>query len=230
MSDGAATEPSTPGQQRFDRLLQRRLRVANATAWMRAGGIQAVWLIVLVAGAAIPLSDALIIDGWTWVTPVLGLVIVFAAGLERIFRRTTDAAVPLDELRRNIARERRLLMASANVYGEPGATHALFAERVEAHIAEYDRQMVDYGRRIVGDEMNGFLRNSRHGARLDDRAITLAAAGEVLLARRCPPHPASSTMPPGAGGPDDAGAATHQHWGRADVVLRQGARPHGSRT
>lgn len=120
-------------------------------ARLRAGGIQAVWLVVLVAGAAVPLSDALVTDGWEWVNPVLGFVIVLAAGLERIFRRTTDAAVPLDELRRNIAREHRLFLASADVYADPDAAYPRYAERVEEHIARYDHQMVAYAKRVVGD-------------------------------------------------------------------------------
>lgn len=151
MADLPVVEASTPGQQRYEQLVGRRLRVANAAARMRASGIQAVWLVVLVAGAAVPLSEALMTDGWTWVSPVLGFVIVIAAGLERIFRRTTEAAVPLDELRRNVARERRLLLAGADVYGDADATYALFAERVEQHIGVYDRAMVDYAKRVVGD-------------------------------------------------------------------------------
>ena len=118
---------------------------------MRAGGIQAVWLVVLLAGAAVPLTDAVITDGWTWVSPVLGFVIVVAAGLERIFQRATGAAAPLDELRRKVARERRLLQAGADGYADPDATYALYAARVEEHIADYDRQMVEHARRVVGD-------------------------------------------------------------------------------
>ncbi len=62
----------TPGQEQYDRLVRRRLRVANTASRMRAGGIQGVWLVILIAGAAIPLSDALISDGWSWVSPLLG--------------------------------------------------------------------------------------------------------------------------------------------------------------
>ncbi len=149
MGDITEITPSTPGQVQYDRHLRRRLQLADTAAWLRAGGIQAVWLVVLLAGAAVPLSDAILRDGWTWVSPMLGFIIVVAAGLERIFRRTTDAAVPLDELRRKVARERRLLLAGAENYGDPGATYALYAERVEQHIAEYDRQMVAYAKRVV---------------------------------------------------------------------------------
>ncbi len=150
MGDISEITPSTPGQVQYDKHLRRRLLVAGAAAWMRAGGIQAVWLIVLVAGAAVPLSDAVLSgEGWTWVTPTLGFIIVVAAGLERIFRRTTDAAVPLDELRRNVSRERRLLLARAEKYGDPDTTYTLYVQRVEQHIAEYDRQMVEYAKRVV---------------------------------------------------------------------------------
>ncbi len=149
MDDNVEIAPVTPGQQQYDRVLRRRLRVADTAAWLRAGGMQAVWLVVLVAGAAVPLTEAILTEGWTWVSPVLGFVIVVAAGLERIFRRTTDAAVSLDELRRKVARERRLLQARADVYSDPDATYALYAERVEQLIADYDRRMVAYAERVV---------------------------------------------------------------------------------
>ena len=151
VDDNVEVAPSTPGQHQYERALRRRLRLANAAAWMRAGGIQAVWLVVLVAGAAVPLTEAILADGWTWVSPVLGFVIVVAAGLERIFRRTTAAAVSLDELRRSVSRERRLLLAGVDGHNGADATYAAYAERVEQHIAEYDRQMVAYARRVVGE-------------------------------------------------------------------------------
>ncbi len=149
MDDIVEVTPATPGQRQYDRLVRRRLFVADAAAWMRAGGIQLVWLVVLVAGAAVPVSEAVLSDDWAWVSPVLGFVIVVAAGLERIFRRTTDAAVPLDELRRNLARERRLLLAGADGYADSDAGYALHVERVERHIAAYDAQMVEYAKRVV---------------------------------------------------------------------------------
>jgi protein-S-isoprenylcysteine O-methyltransferase Ste14 len=151
VDDNVEITPSTAGQRRYDRTLRRRLRVADAAAWMRAGGIQAVWLVVLVAGAAVPLTEAVIADGWTWVSPVLGFVIVVAAGLERIFQRTTGAAAALDDLRRKVARERRMVQAGAGVYADADASYAQYAARIEEHIADYDRQMVEYARRVVGD-------------------------------------------------------------------------------
>lgn len=150
MTDSTGIAPTTPGQRRYDSTLERRLRLADTAARMRAIGIQTVWLVILVAGAAVPLSDAVLNTGWNWVSPTLGFIIVVAAGLERIFRRTTDAAVPLDELRRKVARERRLLLAGAERYSSPDATYVQYAERVEEHIAEYDRQMVAYAKRVLG--------------------------------------------------------------------------------
>lgn len=139
-----------PGKHRaYERRLRRKRGIADTAAVLRAGGIQFVWLVVLVAGAAIPLTEALVDDGWEWVSPVLGFVVVIAAGLERIFRRTTDAAVALDRLRRNLSRERRLLIAGAGPYATAQDPYALYAESCEGFIATYDDAMVDYSSQAV---------------------------------------------------------------------------------
>lgn len=151
MADGNATVLS-PDHQHYDRAIRRRLRIANGAAWFRATGIQVVWLVVLIAGAGVPLTQALTSDGWTWVNPVLGFVVVIGAGVERIFSRTTEAAVSLDVLRRNLARERRLLMAGSGEYAASDHPHRLYAERVEALIATYDGKMIDYNAQLLGQQ------------------------------------------------------------------------------
>jgi hypothetical protein len=139
-----------PSELEYDLAIRRRLRVANAAAWFRATGIQVVWLVVLVAGAGVPLTQAVASDGWTWVSPVLGFIVVLGAGIERIFSKTTEAAVSLDVLRRSLAGERRQLMSGVGEYAESEDAHRLYAERVEALIAEYDAKMVDYNTRMLG--------------------------------------------------------------------------------
>jgi len=142
----------TPDFQEYDRSIRRRLRGANAAAWFRATGIQVVWLIVLIAGAGVPLTQAIASDGWTWVNPVLGFVVVVGAGVERIFGRTTEAAVSLDVLRRNLAREHRLLISGTDEYAASKDPRRLYAERVEALIATYDEQMIGYNTHILGQQ------------------------------------------------------------------------------
>ncbi|MFV0459227.1 MAG: hypothetical protein ACK5MT_10735 [Actinomycetales bacterium] len=153
MNHAAELGPQTPGQRRYDGALRRRLRLATMAGSARAIGIQVVWLVIIVAGAAIPLTDA-VLPGWDWISPTLGFIIVVAAGLERIFRRTTDAAVSLDELRRSLARERRGLLTGIGPYEASEADYVLFIERAEALIAEYDAQMVAYARRVVGQDQS----------------------------------------------------------------------------
>jgi hypothetical protein len=143
--------PRTSGQKSFLRFVRRRLRVASFAVWLRAGGIQFAWLVILVAGAAIPLSEALIDQGWSWISPTLGFLIVVAAGVERIFGRTTEAAVALDKLRRELAREHRMLVALAGPYSLADDRFALYAQRTEEHIARYDEQMVAYHSQVVRD-------------------------------------------------------------------------------
>jgi hypothetical protein len=134
---------------RYTRRIRWRLRTANLAAWMRAGGIQIVWLTILVAGAAIPVSDVLIDSGWEWVSPVLGFIVVIAAGLERIFSRTTPAAAALDELRRNLAREYRIFLAAPDDHDGGADRFDRYVERSEALVADYDQKMIDYNARVV---------------------------------------------------------------------------------
>jgi hypothetical protein len=121
--------------------------MANLGAWMRAGGIQIVWLTILIAGATITLSEVLIESGWEWVSPVLGFIVVIAAGLERIFSRTTPAAAALDELRRNLAHEYRMYLAAPDDNGADRFER--YVERSEALVADYDQKMIDYNARVV---------------------------------------------------------------------------------
>jgi hypothetical protein len=142
-------EGLTENQKRYQRLTKRRFRAANIAVWLRAGGIQAVWLVVLIAGAAIPLTEAIIVDGWTWVSPVLGFVIVVAAGVERIFSRTAGAAGALDELRRGLMQERRLLLAKSGEYATSDEPFALWAQRSEDRITSYDQRMIAHNKETV---------------------------------------------------------------------------------
>ncbi len=118
------------------------MRVANVAAWARTAGIQLVWLVIIVAGAAIPLVE--LADGWRWASPVLGFVIVIAAGVERIFGRTTEAAVAVDLLRRRLARERRLHATLTEDYAVADDPNDLYVERTEQHLDRYDKTMIDF--------------------------------------------------------------------------------------
>ncbi len=151
MADNTANS-LIPDFLEYDRSIRRRLRIANAAAWFRATGIQVVWLIVLVAGAGVPLTQAIASDGWDWVNPVLGFVVVVGAGVERIFGRTSEAAVSLDVLRRNLARERRLLITGSHEYATSDDPHRLYAERVEALIGTYDEEMIGYTGHVLGKQ------------------------------------------------------------------------------
>ena len=146
----AAEKPNVSGDRlRYTRRIRWRLRMANLAAWMRAGGIQIVWLTILIAGAAITLSEVLIDSGWEWVSPVLGFIVVIAAGLERIFSRTTPAAAALDELRRNLAHEYRIFLAAPDEQDGGADRFEKYVERSEALVADYDQKMIDYNSRVV---------------------------------------------------------------------------------
>lgn len=137
--DGSSSDPTR--QRRYVEQLHARIRTGNAASLLRTGGIQGLWIIVIVSGAGVPLNEAL--EGPAWVGPTLGFVVVVAAGVERIFGRTTPAAAAQDTLRRGLARERRLFLAGTGPYQADDAFD-LYAERSEGLIASYDQAMVEY--------------------------------------------------------------------------------------
>lgn len=103
------------GQQEYVEELRSRIKTGNLGALLRTGGIQALWIIVILAGAGVPLNEA--VEGPGWVGPTLGFVVVVAAGVERVFARTTPAAAAQDTLRRGLSREQRIFLARADIYG-----------------------------------------------------------------------------------------------------------------
>ncbi|MGB3256407.1 MAG: hypothetical protein WBG89_14460 [Ornithinimicrobium sp.] len=129
------------GQQEYVQELRSRIKMGNLGALLRTGGIQALWIVVILAGAGVPLNEA--VDGPSWVGPALGFVVVVAAGVERIFARTTPAAAAQDTLRRSLSREQRIFLARAGVYSEEDAFDR-YIVRCEQLIADYDQTMVDY--------------------------------------------------------------------------------------
>ncbi len=131
----------TPAQQRYAAELHRRVRLGNAGALLRTWGIQALWIIVILSGAGVPLNEAL--DGPYWVGPVLGFLVVVAAGIERVFGRTTPAAAAQDVLRRGLAREQRLFDAGVGDYRGDDAFER-YLRRCEELISAYDESMLDY--------------------------------------------------------------------------------------
>lgn len=146
-----ARSQSSAAVRSYERIIGRRLRAANWAAGARTAGIQVTWLVIVVAGAAIPLVE--LFDGWDRASPVLGFVIVIAAGVERIFGRTTEPAVALDVLRRQLAREGRLLHALADDYAATADPFALYVQRTDQHLQRYDEEMVAYN--------TSLLRNTR---------------------------------------------------------------------
>ncbi|MGE5210145.1 MAG: hypothetical protein ACM3MM_02720, partial [Acidobacteriota bacterium] len=76
-------ESLTSAQRRYVDGVERRLGRLRSEVWLRTTTIQLLWLVVVLAGAAIPLSSAL--GWWDWIEPTLGFVVVAAAGVERIF-------------------------------------------------------------------------------------------------------------------------------------------------
>lgn len=118
-------------------LVDRRLTQSNRAVLGRVVGIQTAWSVALLAGAAIPVAQALSAPGeWEWVVSILGFVVVVAQGADRLFGRTRKTALAHDFLRRRLGRERRMWDAGEGPYAE--RDFAAFVERVEGVIEEYD--------------------------------------------------------------------------------------------
>jgi hypothetical protein len=137
----------TASERRYVDDIERRLRHLSTEVRLRTFTIQAMWLLVVLAGAGIPLSRAL--GGPSWLEPTLGFVVVAAAGIERIFARTSEKAAAIDELRRALAHEHRTMLAGTGEYVDESTAFATFAARCEAAIADHDRRSVEEDRRLL---------------------------------------------------------------------------------
>lgn len=134
-------------QADYKRDMARRQRRLAWAARLRSFVLQATWVIVLAAGAAIPLSAAM---SWPdWVAPTLGFVVVLATGIEKIFSRTTAAAAAVDRLRRHLEQEGRLFHARQMDYAGADDPFEIYVTRSEAAIQEFDRSMLTYGQRMA---------------------------------------------------------------------------------
>jgi hypothetical protein len=100
------------------------------------------WIIVLAAGAAVSVVEA--VDLPSWVAPVLGFVVVLFQGIGRVFGRTSQGSRAMDLLRRRLAHEQRLVLVRAGPYATVGEPMKLFIERCEQLLTENDATMVDY--------------------------------------------------------------------------------------
>ena len=142
-----APSRAASGRQRYIAYLRSRIRIGSTAAMLRTVVIQSLWIVVIVAGAGVPLSAAL--QGPEWIAPILGFTVVVAAGIERVFRKTTSAAVAQDTLRRGLAREQRMFMAGAHDYVGEGAFDE-YLKRSEQLIAEYDQAMLTHSSSLAG--------------------------------------------------------------------------------
>lgn len=139
-------ERLTASQHQYVEDVERRVRRLRAEVWLRSTTIQLLWLIVILAGAAIPLSTAL--GWWSWIEPTLGFVVVAAAGVERIFARTSGKSATVDELRRALAHEHRMLLTATGDYADPTSAFPTFVARCEAAIEHHDRRTIDEDQRL----------------------------------------------------------------------------------
>ena len=96
---------------------------------------------------AIPLNPT--IDGPSWIEPWLGYFVVAAAGIERIFARTSAKASAVDSLRRDLEQRTRRLKAGA-IPPYPDATFAASVEACEKSISAHNQEVIKRNRRLFG--------------------------------------------------------------------------------
>lgn len=138
----AATRKPTDDQQRYVRRIRQRIRWSDLAMNSRSAGQRAAWVVALIAGAAVTLSEA--IGDLTWLPAFLGFVIVVAQGTDRLFARGVEGARSMDAMRRALSKEHRLYDAGAGPYEVAEQPFALFVERCEALLDEYDAQSITH--------------------------------------------------------------------------------------
>ena len=141
MSKELKAMATTPEHVAYLREIRRRDRRATSATRSRYASIDSSWIIVLAAGAAVALVEA--IDLASWVAPVLGR----SRGrprLDQVFGRTSEGSKPMDLLRRRLAHEQRLVLVRGGPYATVGEPMKLFIERCERLLTENDATMVDY--------------------------------------------------------------------------------------
>ena len=144
----AGGEPvDTSGQRHYEREVRRRLRQLVAQSRLRAFFMQVTWIVILAAGAAVPLATAL--DWPDWAGPVLGFVVVIATGLERIFRRTTTASVAVEALRQRLDRERRRYAVGGLGGSVDEDLFERFVRRCEEAFDDFDETMLEYREQVA---------------------------------------------------------------------------------
>ena len=141
----------TPAQHEYLASIKKRAGAAGASAWARAGTVHLLWLVVVLAGAGIPLNGAL--GGPGWVEPVLGFVIVAAAGADKIFARTRGkgsgsrhVATLLEQATSSVVdRVRRLRRPCRSAQA-----FAKFVSNAELLIDHYDQQVIEQNKQLFG--------------------------------------------------------------------------------
>jgi len=134
-----ATPSNDDRQRTYLSYIEARATAGRYQMWARALSAQALWLVVVLAGAAIPLNTA--VGGPAWVEPWLGFTVVAAAGIERIFARTSQKAAAVDSLRRALEQKVRRLQTEA-VAPCPEDTFAKFVDDCEELIDHHNQQVI----------------------------------------------------------------------------------------
>ncbi len=137
-------------QQTYLAAVRRRVRRADAAVLSRVAGVQVAWSVALIAGASVPLVQAIgagntrVAANAAWITAILGFLVVIAQGADRLFARTSGVVRADDEMRRNLAREERLYLAGSGPYADAADPFHLFVERAEAELARHDGHAAAY--------------------------------------------------------------------------------------
>ena len=146
-------------QRDYLRSVHKRVRRADAAVISRLLAVQLAWIVTLVCGAGVTLVQAFGSEtvGWidegdvSWITALLGFVVVVSQGAGRLVGRTSGVVQADDTMRRNVAREERLFKAGAGPYRGATDPFALFADRTESELAEHDRQVALYSSTLLQD-------------------------------------------------------------------------------
>lgn len=129
-------------QAHYLRTVEKRIRWSDFGMNLRSVGQVSAWTVALLAGAAVPFVQ--VFDTTPrWLPALLGLIVVAAQGIDRLFARRSRGSAAMDRMRRALSKERRLFLSQAGEYATADDPFERFVTRVEATLDLYDTESVD---------------------------------------------------------------------------------------
>jgi hypothetical protein len=123
----------TPGQDVTLDRLQDQIEWYDRKSESCQGAFKRLKICTISAAALIPF--AAMVDGMSWVTAGLGVLIVVLEGLQQLNQYQSNW-IAYRSTCETLRHEKFLYLAKAGIYATAGDPHALLAERIEASVSQ----------------------------------------------------------------------------------------------